>query len=308
MTTEDQAAPRPSWWQRNAWNRPLSWWLVMNLTPRLPRPVVWLLHHVLSVACFLTMGRQRVCVFANLRRITGLEGLALVRMAYRTFHCFSRFMVAYTEVVRLGQGAPLPPLRGEEEAREVLDKLLAERRGLIVMTAHLGQWDLGLKLLSRLGSTVHVAMREMEGLDVSRHASTARAAPTVVVHQSGASSMLGLKLALALRRGDIVAVQGDRPVGHHDVQAKLFGAPALLTTGAVRLAWATGAPILPVFILLDGRSGYRLVTGDPIRLERPREETREAIDTAMANITQALEDVISRHPEQWFSFHDPWAA
>src|SRR5687767_4980911 len=82
----------------NAWNRPLSWELILRITPHLPRVVLVPLHHATTTICFATMPKQRAAAARNLRRVTGDRGLCLAWRTYRLFHQFSRFMVAYGEL------------------------------------------------------------------------------------------------------------------------------------------------------------------------------------------------------------------
>ena len=297
----------PAWRSPNAWNRSLSWELIFGITPHLPRPVLFMAHHVTTLLCFATMVRQRRAARRNLERITGLRGFRNLRLTYRTFLQFSRFMVAYAEM-RGGRSPLLQPPAGHEEAERTIRALLAEGRGLIVLTAHLGQWDVGLRQLAITGVPVHVVMHETEALEVARHAGEVRQASNVTVHQSRDSELLGLELALALRRGEVVAIQADRPLGEHDRETMIFGAPLALPTGPVRLARATGAPILPAFTIFEGPRRCRIELGEPIRVGARRGAmTEEELEGSMRLVGDALERAMGRHPDQWFCFYDAWA-
>ena len=304
LTRQRQVTPRHP---RNAWNRSLSWELIFNITPHLPTPILAVVHHLTSIICFAAMGRQRRATQANLRRIDTRRGLANLLLAYRTFHQFSRFMVAYAELRRPNSRLP-STLADGDTAERATRALVAEGSGRIVLTAHLGQWDVGLRHLAGIGVPVHVVMQETEARDVARHAGEIREAAAVQVHQSGSSHMLGLELALALRRGHVVALQGDRPLGEHDHPTTVFGAPLSLPTGPLRLARATGAPILPVFTVFVGDRALRIECGEVIRVPKGRGPLSAAeLETGMAQIGRALEEAIARHPDQWFCFSDAWA-
>src|SRR5262245_47229742 len=88
-------------WYAHGWNRPLSWEMILSITPWLPRFVLVPLHHVTTMLFFVLMPKERAAARRNLRRITGVTGFSGLRLAYRLFHNFSRFMVAYTEVREL---------------------------------------------------------------------------------------------------------------------------------------------------------------------------------------------------------------
>jgi KDO2-lipid IV(A) lauroyltransferase len=119
--------------------------------------------------------------------------------------------------------------------------------------------------------------------------------------------MLGVELARALGRGELVALQGDRPAGAGVMEVPLFGAPAALPTGPVVLARATGAPVLPIFVILGRGRRYRLMTLEPMRFERREESGREDLRLSMRTLAAALESVVAQHPDQWFNFYDVWS-
>jgi len=84
-------------WYRHGWNRPLSWELVLRITPRLPRFILVPLHHLTTLVSLICMPGERAAACRNLRRVTGATGLALYGALYRLFLNFSRFIVAYGE-------------------------------------------------------------------------------------------------------------------------------------------------------------------------------------------------------------------
>ena len=296
---EPASAPRR--WYRHGLNRPLSWELILRITPRLPRFVLVPLHHVTTLACMACMPRERAAARRNLARVSGARGLSGLWLRYRLFHNFSRFMVAYAEMLDRGAGALERRVIDESDASATIRALLDERRGLILATMHLGQWDLGLRLLERFDVPVHVVMLSEDQREVTRYADAARAWKRLEVHQMGRSPLLAVQLAAALRRGEVVAVQIDRPVGPNVMRVELFGAQATLPTGPAMLGLATGAPLLPVFVLFDRGKRFRLITLPPLRFAR-----EEGLEPAMRRLVETMESIVSRYPDQWFNFYDVW--
>ncbi len=253
------------------------------------------------------MPRERAAARRNLRRVTGKTGLANLRLAYRLFWNFSRFLVAYTEIKDLDLPQFRDRLLGVDEADGILGRLLAEGRGLLLMTMHMGHWDLGLKHLTAFQRPVHVVMLHEDPEEITRYAAEARRFPKLRVHQTGSDPLLAVELMLALKRGEIVAVQADRPAGKNVLPTPLFGEPTPLPTGPVQLAMTTGAPLLPAFVLFDRGRRYRLVLLPPLRLDRPRTgEEEPALREGMLRMARVMESVASRYPDQWFNFYDIW--
>ena len=113
----------------------------------------------------------------------------------------------------------------------------------------------------------------------------------------------GVPLVTALKRGEIVGMQGDRALGHRgDVAVDFFGAPARFPIGPFLLARAAGVPVLPAFCVLQPDRRYRMTVQAPLR------PTRATEDEALRRWVAGLATVIARYPTQWFNFFDPWSA
>ncbi len=192
-------------------------------------------------------------------------------------------------------------VEGGEEALGVIRAALAEGRGLIVLTLHLGNWEIGLAYLTRLGSPVTVVLRPEEG-PAALFEERARAHPGLRIVAAGESALGGLDLLLALRRGEIVALQGDRALGPACLRIDLFGAPADLPSGPFALAQASGAPILVVAFPIRGHDRYRVEVEGPLRVAAGP----EGVARAAAAFARRLEGIVRRYPTQWFNFYDVW--
>lgn len=292
-------------WYRHRWNTDLSWRLILRIIPRVPpflRPPI---HLVTTAICFAAMGEERRASRRNLRRVTGKKGLALFFLSFRLFYDFSKFMVVYTEAPPYGQGVPRGRVRGGAEADRIIETILAEGRGLIVLNMHLGQWDLALIDLARKGIPISVVMRR-EDEESARYAAAARRAAGISVIHPGSSAWTSVQLLAALRRNEIVAIQGDRNYGGKSTIVSLFGGRAAVPAGPWDLARAAGAPVLPAAMIIEGHRRFRHVFGDPIRPHAPA-GTGAGDDGGHARLASAMEEMIRRYPSQWFNFYDVWA-
>jgi KDO2-lipid IV(A) lauroyltransferase len=196
-------------------------------------------------------------------------------------------------------------LEGEEGWRE----LAGENQGFVFVTAHLGNWEVGSMLpASRDRRRIHVvreaetdprAQRFIEELIRSR-------AGDFYVTHFAEDPQLGVNLLDALRRGEIVALQGDRPrSGGRTSDTRLFGRAFRLPVGPAALARAAGVPLVPVFVFREARRHYRCVVRPPTSI--PQTTDRQADLRAAANRFAAdLEAAIRRSPHQWFCFRAIW--
>jgi KDO2-lipid IV(A) lauroyltransferase len=127
------------------------------------------------------------------------------------------------------------------------------------------------------------------------------------MHFQGDDPLHGVVLLEGLRRGEIVAMQADRPrAGSRTVAAALFGRPLDLPAGPVALARTAGVPVLPVFAIREGRRRYRVVFRPPILVPATADRGNDLGSAAQA-IAREIEDAIRRAPHQWFVFRELWS-
>jgi lauroyl/myristoyl acyltransferase len=252
-----------------------------------------------------TVGRalpaERDAVRGNLARV--LPGATPGELETAVDDTFANFGAFFSDLLTLNRGG------GERLARHVarcmgdehLNAAFAAGRGALLVTAHLGNWELGGRLLaSRGGATrTHVVLSAEEDAALERHLRVD--APDLhFVTRTHPTSTLGL--LAALRRGEAVAMQGDRPTGERgDRLVSFFGAPAAFPIGPFVLARAAAAPVIPAFCTMEPDRRYRVEVGGPIWV-KPGEEM-----VGLETMVAALEAAVRAHPTQWFNFFDVWA-
>jgi lauroyl/myristoyl acyltransferase len=112
---------------------------------------------------------------------------------------------------------------------------------------------------------------------------------------------VSLELLAALRRGEVVGVQGDRALGTKgDIEVPFFGRPARFPLGPFLLSSGVGVPLLPAFCLLDEQYRYVVKIAEPFIAVRGEEEA------AARTWVAALEAIVREYPTQWFNFFDIW--
>jgi predicted LPLAT superfamily acyltransferase len=112
----------------------------------------------------------------------------------------------------------------------------------------------------------------------------------------------------ALKRGEIVALHGDRSLGGGgDLAVPFLGGTAHFPLGAYRLAAFSGAPIFPGFTVRERMGAYWFFVLPPMCIHR--ELRRAAPESLRAHVTEyaaGLESVVRRYPFQWYNFYPFW--
>ena len=193
----------------------------------------------------------------------------------------------------------------EVEGEKFLEQLAAAP-GAILLTAHMGSYDLGAAVFAerfareiRMVRAPEADVRTAQHLDESLERAGAGA---VKVAYNTASMALPLELLNAIRAGEIVSIQGDRPVPNASQRtARLFSEVVSLPDGPFMLAIVSGAPIFPLFIVRKSFHRYRIIAREPILCQRVERDREAIIERAMQIWCQTLEEVIAAHWSQWFS-------
>jgi KDO2-lipid IV(A) lauroyltransferase len=181
--------------------------------------------------------------------------------------------------------------------------------GFLMVTAHIGAWEVGSMMPSaRDARHVHV-VREAETDPRAQEFISGlirQAAGALYTTHFAEDPQLGMTLLDALRQGDIVALQGDRPrTGGRKAEVTLFGRPYPLPIGPAVLARAAGVPILPIFVFREGRLRYRCAIRPPIHVPQTADRTAD-LEAAAGAFAAELQAAITRRPHQWFCFRKVW--
>ncbi|MFL6245318.1 MAG: lysophospholipid acyltransferase family protein [Thermoanaerobaculia bacterium] len=186
------------------------------------------------------------------------------------------------------------------EGIEPMLKLIDEGRGVILFTAHVGNWEwlsIAIGLFSRPTS---VLQRERDEAEMGRYITEFRARVGVQSIDRG-SPAAPRQMINAVRRGGILAFLLDQNMRTESVKVPFFGRPALTPIGPVKFAIRTEAWVVTALQERrpDGTHHIRIL--EPIQCKRT-DDPRELA----ARITREIEEQIRRVPEQWVWMHDRW--
>ena len=294
----------------------------MKTLKRIYRPIIGLLLRLLTrLACALPrrlvlrigdgLGAAGYHLFpSERRRITANLTLAFGRSRPRreivgiARDCFRSVARSAFETFRL------PGISDEDvcslidaDSFEPVEKVLARGKGLILMTAHLGAWEVlcGYSAI-RLGKPLYGVGKRIYYEAYNRWLIDLRRSHGVetIYQETGARPSLRV-----LKSGRPLGILSDQDVGRLEgAFIDFFGRPAYTSTGPAALARATGAGMVPIFITWNGLRHRVHVLPE---VEFVRTGDRKADDAENTQRwSRAVEDVIRRHPEQWVWFHRRW--
>ena len=178
-------------------------------------------------------------------------------------------------------------------------------KGVLLLTGHLGNWEVGGLMLAQVRQPIHVVLVPdiFPGVERIRRQLHARAGVTEIpIDRSFGPTLAVMR---ALKANAIVAMQGDRDFNNTGIAVPFFGRDAYFPRGPFRVAMATGAEVIPAFIVREPDGRYRAIIEEPLRIETEG-ETEAALRANVERYVAILERYVRAHPEQWYCFYPFW--
>jgi lauroyl/myristoyl acyltransferase len=279
------------------WRKAIDW-SVAHIPTFFHRPLIW---SAASIFFFVAVPARRA-LLKNLKLVRPKSWR--VANSLRVIRVFANFGWSLTDTAayRIAKAR----IRYELEGLRYLDQL-ASAKNAIVLTAHMGSYDLAAGLFAQ---KFHRQVRMVRAPErdplATQHVDLAlqeSSGGTVGVGYSSDGTALAFDLLNALRTGEVISMQGDRVTGEvARAPAKLFDRKILLPNGPFVLSLVSEAPIYPLFIVRTSYRKYKIVAHEPI-VSLPSTASRdEIIGEMMQRWASVLEEIVRCYWPQWFAF------
>ncbi|MDP2920811.1 MAG: lysophospholipid acyltransferase family protein [Candidatus Omnitrophota bacterium] len=185
---------------------------------------------------------------------------------------------------------------------EILKGFVREKRGVICLSAHFGNWEILAHYLSVIGFPMTVIARRvrMDELEEFLGGIRKKNNLNVVYRDASAKEIVDL-----LRAGGFIGIMPDQDMDSiSGVFADFFGKRAWTPSGPSVLNYLTGAPIVPCFIARKG-FGHEVLIQKPIELARTGDRVKDIPENTL-RCNKAIEENIRKFPDHWVWFHDRW--
>jgi lauroyl/myristoyl acyltransferase len=272
------------------------------LSKTLPRRASYALAALVSGCFYRIDSRARRGVALNIETILAARGrsvspLELRRLTRRTFYNFGKYLVDFFRFVNVSPDElrRLVTIEHPEYIQQAMDM----NRGVLAISAHLGNWEMGGAVLAQMGYPITAIATTQRMARVNRLLQDHRDRRGYRVLPLDASATLNI--LRCIQNHEMVALLADRDFTGHTVEVPFFGKPALLPRGPGYLCVRTQTPILPGFIIRKKDDTFLLRIYPPIVPNRDTDE--KAVQLQLAAV---LEDVVAEAPDQWLVFRDFW--
>lgn len=292
-------------------NRFIFLFLFQFCSTLIPRSIQKFFSVVVGDLFYLLMRKTRRHVRKN------IEGVSQGRwskekingLTRKTFQNYGQYLLDYMVMHRL-RPSNKDQWVEEEVGGDYMIEALGAGKGVICITPHLGNWEIGGLLFSFKGGRLNVLTLDERDLDTKSFREEMRkrkGIKNIYIDPEDDSPMAILDAVKALRRNEIVAMLGDRIESQKTMAFDFFEKKTPFPIGVAILAMATGAPVLPVFVVMEKNRKYRGVIEAPIYFDSPLREGREAmIRKGMKKLIRKFEEYIEKYPDQWYNFYSFW--
>jgi len=191
------------------------------------------------------------------------------------------------------------------KGKENIEEGLRRGKGIILLTAHLGNWELGSLFFSHSGIPMNVitAQDAIEGIANVREKT--RKFHNVKTITIGKAPLSFMDIVSVLQKNEIVAMLIDRYIAEKGMLIDFFGKPARFPTGPVLLAKSTGAAIMPAFIVLGPDGKYKAIADSIVDMEFSGDREKD-IRVNLEKIVRIFEKYIREYVDQWYNFTYLW--
>jgi predicted exporter/lauroyl/myristoyl acyltransferase len=245
---------------------------------------------------------RRQVVIENLLPVLGSDRMAAKRMARKMY---TEFAIKLTDLWRYESGVKAEHWFVDWAGWENFTAAQARGHGVLFVTPHLGNWELGGLFMAEQKHKLLVLTQEEPDprLTAMRQESRARRGiETLVV---GKDAFAIVEIIKRLQAGATVALLLDRPPAQTAVTVKLFGRDFAASIAVAELARASGCAIVPTY-LVRVNNGYSAQIMPEIKYDRGAIGSREQRIELTQQIMRAFEPVIRQYPAQWYHFVNIW--
>lgn len=260
-----------------------------------PKILYWIAKRI-SAWYFLFVSRGKNNIIYNLKYFLPSNSGKINKLAREIFYNFSIFMVDFFRIPLLNSSNIDKWV--EIEGMENLDKAFKHGKGVVGVTAHLGNWEWINAIFSLKGYKTNVIYLNLghEKLD-----NTFRKIRTYFGSKVILMNMQLKEGIRALRKNEILGLLIDRNISKKGVSVNFFNRKVLFPKGIIKFALKYSSPIIIGFCLKI-KNKYKLIIEKPLVIERTN-NLEDNIKITLQKIISKIEKYIQQYPDQWFMFH-----
>lgn len=265
----------------------------------------YLLLRFVSLYYFFFSKESNKAINIYLKDRLNLEGWESAKARYKNYYVFGQTLIDRVAVMS-GLGARFT---FDFDGEEYLHQLVKEGKGGMLISAHIGNWEVAGHLLYRVKAKINVVMHEAEHQKIKSFLDKAKGKNTmsVIVIKEDLSHVYDI--SLALQRGEFICMHGDRFMPWaKTLHTEFLGKNAYFPQGPFALAVGFKVPVCYVFAMKEGDFHYHFSsTPSKIYQTQKGERKEDLVQLALHDFVLEAERTVKNFPFQWFNYYDFWA-
>jgi KDO2-lipid IV(A) lauroyltransferase len=268
---------------------------------RLPIKLGYKLAIFLSDLHYIFADKDRFFVKENLKAMFPEKSDAEIRrIRLKMFRNFAKYLVDFFRFSKIDKEYIKKYIKIEN--MNYFNAALSKGKGVIVLTAHLGNWELGGVVIGILGYPFWAVALPHKHKSVNNFFNFQRESKGVKVIPLNKAVRMCLDV---LKKNEMVALVGDRDFNERGIVTDFLSKPAYLPIGPAAFALKTQATIVPGFMVRNKDDTFTLKIEKPIVPVSTNDKDKDIIDL-IKQYKKVMEDYIRRYPEQWYMFRRYW--
>lgn len=266
------------------------------------KPAYALLRFVALYYFLFSPATSRI-LYKYFRQRHGYSFLKAVGSIYSNYYTFGQTLLDKIVVMAGIDNSFTYHFDGEENLLEIANG----GSGGILLSAHVGNWEVAGHFLQRLNTNIHVVMYDGEHQQIKDYLAevTGERRFNVIVVRDDLSHVYAI--GEALQKNELVCMHADRFVkGSKTRSAEFLGQEALFPAGPFVLAAGFNVPVSIVFAFKESSDHYHFHGSPPVR-RKEGESGSGYLERLFTLFLQQMESKVRRYPNQWFNYYDFWA-
>jgi len=257
------------------------------------------------VSFYFLIASDKTSIKFYFQKIHGYGKLKTLLSIYRNYYKLGQVLIDKITVLSGVKKAFTYDFEGEE----YLHEMVKNKKGGMLIGAHIGNWEVAGHLLKRLGIKINIIMfeEEHEKIKETLEKNNVISDSNIIPIKSDLSHLVKIKEAFS--NNEFVVIHGDRSLNDtSSITMKFMGKPALFPTSPIYLACKNGAPVSFVYSVKESALHSHFYATKPKIYPYPAKiKTRKKeFELMVGDYINSLETIIKKHPLQWFNYHKFW--
>ncbi|PWA09087.1 LpxL/LpxP family acyltransferase [Flavobacterium laiguense] len=247
---------------------------------------------------FIFLKKSNTSIFYYFRKRLGYSYFKSKRMVFKSYYTFGQTII---DKIAIGAGLK-SKFTYEHDGREILIKLLEEKKGGVLISAHIGNFEIAEHFFSEIDVNfqINLVTTDLEHSSIKNYLESITQKPTIkfIIISDDLSHIFEINAALA--RNELVCFTGDRYFeGVKSLSENLLGQEALFPAGPFLIASRLKVPVVFVYVMKEPNLHYHLYT----REAKVKHRDEKGL---LREYTKNVEMMLEKYPLQWFNYFDFW--